>query len=80
MAIEFTRLILPDGTGKTLVGEMSIHTGDKITHSVIPGWPNLNGYTVERITQGYGGKCDYQGHWAGGDTLHVFLQITRPAA
>lgn len=74
MAIQFTRLILPDGTGKTLVGEMPIHLGNKITSHTIPDWPSLSGYTVSRIDTGYGGRCDYRGVWAGGDTLHVFLQ------
>jgi len=73
--IEFTRLILPDGTGKTLVGEMPIHVGDKIVRHTIPEWPSLNGWVVSRIETGYGGRCDHRGVWAGGDTLHVFLNL-----
>lgn len=74
MAIQFTRLILPDGTGKTLDGEMPIHVGDKIVSHTIPGWSALNGWVAHRVETGYGGRCDYRGAWAGGDTLHVFLQ------
>lgn len=73
--IQFTRLILPDGTGKTLEGWMPVSVGDKIVKHTIPDWPDLNGWAVKRIDVGYGGRCDYQGHWNGGDTLHVFLGL-----
>lgn len=51
---DFTRIVLPDGTGRTLTGQLGFQVGEKIHKGDVAEWPELNGWTVYSRTFGIG--------------------------
>ena len=42
----FTRIVLPDGTGRTLSGQLGFQIGETIHKGDVAEWPELNGWRV----------------------------------
>ncbi len=69
----FTRIVLPDGNGRTVTGQLGFQVGERIHKGDVAEWPELNGYRVYRREFGHGGRCDYRGIWQGGTCLHLLV-------
>ena len=70
---DFTRIVLPDGNGRTVTGQLGWEPGMNICKGDIAEWPELNGYRVYRKEFGHGGRCE-RGEWRGGTCLYIYVQ------
>ena len=69
---DFTRIILPDGSGRTVTGQLGLVPGMTINRGDIAEWPELNGWKVYEKHTGYGGRCE-RGKWRGGSCLYLLV-------
>lgn len=72
VSTDFTRIVLPDGNGRTVLGQLGFQVGEKIHKGDVAEWPELNGYTVYNRSIGDGGRCE-RGKWRGGSCLFLFV-------
>lgn len=70
---DFTRIVLPDGNGRTVAGQLGFVIGETIHKGDVAEWPELNGYTVYRRDFGTGGRCDYRGIYQHGTQLTLLV-------
>ena len=75
MATDFTRLVLPDGNGRTVSGQLGFVPGMNICKGDIAEWPELNGWKVVERRTGYGGRCE-RGEWRGGSCTYLMLGLS----
>ena len=69
---DFTRLVLPDGNGRTVTGQLGWVPGMTIRKGDIAEWPELSGWTVISMDFGHGGRCE-RGEWRSGTCLYLML-------
>ena len=71
---EFTRLVLPDGNGKTVAGQLGWVVGQTIRRGDVAEWPKLNGWKVRRRHIGFGGRTE-RGVYRSGSCLYLDLGL-----
>lgn len=70
---DFTRIVLPDGNGRTVTGQLGWSVGETIRKGNVAEWPELNGYRVYRREFGRGGRCNYRGEYQSGTCLFLLV-------
>ena len=69
---KYTRIVLPDGNGRTVAGQLGFVPGMSIHKGDIAEWPELNGYKVYERKTGYGGRFEH-GKWVGGSCTYLLV-------
>jgi len=69
----FTRIVLPDGNGRTLTGQLGFQAGETIHKGDVAEWPDLNGYKVYRREFGMGGRSNPRGGYESGTCLFLLV-------
>jgi hypothetical protein len=77
VATDFTRIILPDGNGRIVEGELGFQVGEVIHTGSIAEWPQLNGYRVVLRRESVGGRRDSRGVYRSGSCTELFVQLSR---
>jgi len=70
---KFTRIILPDGNGKTVSGQLGFQVGERIMKGDVAEWPELSGYRVYARQFGIGGRCNYRGEYESGTCMNLLV-------
>jgi hypothetical protein len=77
MATDFTRIILPDGSGRTVEGELGFQVGEVIHTGQVADWPQLDGYRVVLRRQSVGGRRDSRGIYRSGSCTELYVRLSR---
>lgn len=72
ISTKYTRIDIPDGTGRTVSGYLDFTIGEIIRKGDVVEWPELNGYRVTGKSQGFGSKFE-RGYWHGGTCTYLRL-------
>jgi hypothetical protein len=70
---DFTRIVLPDGNGRTLTRQLGFQVGETIHKGDVHEWPELSGYRVYRREFSTGGRCNQRGEWQSGTCLFLLV-------
>lgn len=72
MPTDFTRIVLPDGNGRTVAGELPHRPGDVIARGEVAEWPELSGWCIRRREEFPGGRCE-GGVWRAGSCTYLMV-------
>lgn len=71
---DYTRIILPDGKGRTFPGQLPLRVGQQINREDLAQWPELNGWEVYSCSFDRNGCHNERNEWTpGASCLFVYL-------